>query len=129
MVEDHVSSNGHGPARRQRKRIYPPAAQMAAQREAAAARPRPSRAGRTAVAEPDFGPEPEAPPAPPMLATVPSASTDLAPAGEDDGAFDADRVELRMSAVGMVDAGDISFSQGALGAARADTVAVDKGAV
>ena len=144
MAEDDVSTNGHRPARRQRKRIYPPAAQMAAEQAAAAARPpRPSRRSRTAVAEPelerepefgaepDFGPEPAASPAPPaMTAMASSPDADLALAeSEDGGALEGERVELRLSAVGMVDAGDVSFSQGALGAARAENVAVDKGAV
>ena len=130
MAEDDVSTNGHRPARRQRKRIYPPTAQMAAEQAAAAARPRPARASRTALAEPEFGPEPEAPPAPPvMTALTPSPEAGVVTAESDEIPLDGERVELRLSAVGMVDAGDVSFSQGALGAARADNVAVDRGAI
>jgi hypothetical protein len=48
---------------------------------------------------------------------------------DDELAGDGERVELRLSAVGMVDAADISFAQGALGAARADNVVVEQGAL
>ncbi|HTK44174.1 MAG TPA: hypothetical protein VL749_02330 [Patescibacteria group bacterium] len=133
MADNGASTNGHRPVRR-RKHIYPPLEQMAAEQAAAATRPRTSRASRAAVAEPDlepeFGPEPEAPPAPPILTMTRPEEMDATPALAEDGAgSDAERVELRLSAVGMVDAGDVHFTQGALGAARADNVSVDMGAV
>ena len=132
MAEDAAPTNGHRPTRRPRKRIYPPAEQMAAQRAAAAARPKPAKnAAPVATIEPDFGPEADPPPAPPvMTALEPAADAGvMTAADEDDAAFDGESVELRLSAVGMVDAGDVSFAQGALGAVRADNVAVDKGVV
>lgn len=106
------------------------AAQRAA-RAAAAERPKPARrASPVATIEPDFGPEADAPPAPPVMAMEPtSGSAALAMVDDDDGAFDGENVELRLSAVGMVEAADVSFAQGALGAVRADNVTVDKGAV
>jgi hypothetical protein len=128
MTEDGASTNGHRPARRTRKHIYPPAEQMAAERAAAASRPRASRASRTRTAEPDFGPEAGGPPAPPVMTMAPPEEATLEPV-DDDGTFDAENVELRLSAVGMVDAGDVSFTQGALGAARADSVTVDRAVV
>ena len=133
MADNGASTNGHRPVRR-RKHIYPPLEQMAAERAAAATRPRTTRATRAAVAEPDvepnFGPEPEAPPAPPIMTLTRPEATETAPAlAEDDAGSDAERVELRLSAVGMVDAGDVHFAQGALGAARADTISVDQGAL
>src|SRR4051812_5644840 len=133
MADSGASTNGHRPARR-RKHIYPPLEQMAAEQAAAATRPRATRATRTAVAEPavepDLGPEPEALPAPPIMTmTRPEEMETSAALAEDGAGSDAERVELRLSAVGMVDAGDVQFAQGALGAARADTVSVDMGAV
>jgi hypothetical protein len=101
-----VSNGARAP--RRRKRIYPPAEQMAAQQ--AAARP------RRRSAEPAT-----------MAMTPVGDSALTADAG--DGELDADRVELRLSAVGMVDAGDVQFAQGALGAARADSVSVAQGAL
>ena len=131
MAEDPAPTNGHRPTRRPRKRIYPPPEQMAAQRAAATARPKPAkRAAPVATIEPDFGPEADAPPAPPVMSAMePVDSAALATADDDDASFDAENVELRLSAVGMVDAGDVSFAQGALGAVRADNVAVDRAAV
>ena len=131
MAEDPAPTNGHRPTRRPRKRIYPPPEQMAAQRAASTARPKPAkRAAPVATIEPDFGPEADAPPAPPVMSAMePVDSAALATADDDDESFDAENVELRLSAVGMVDAGDVSFAQGALGAVRADNVAVDRGAV
>ena len=173
MAENGASTNGHRPARR-RKHIYPPLEQMVEEQAAAAARPRVARAvkARAAESKPDFGPEPEAPPAAPVMTAMPPdeamigsdaaalgsddsplglddappafadagsqseagfaepAETALAAAADDDLVpTDAERVELRLSAVGMVDAGDVQFTQGALGAARADNVSVDQGAV
>ena len=132
MAEDPAPTNGHRPTRRPRKRIYPPPEQMAAQRAAAESRPKQAkRAAPVATLEPDFGPEADAPPAPPaMTAMEPVAdSAVLATAEDDDASFEGENVELRLSAVGMVDAADVSFAQGALGVVRADNVAVDKGAV
>jgi hypothetical protein len=40
-----------------------------------------------------------------------------------------DRMDLRMTAVGRLEAGQVSVAQGAIGAARADHVSVDRGAV
>ena len=58
MAEDPAPTNGHRPTRRPRKRIYPPPEQMAAQRAAAASRPKPVKpAAPVATIEPDFGPE------------------------------------------------------------------------
>ena len=133
MADNGASTNGHRPVRR-RKHIYPPLEQMAVEQAAAATRPRTTRAARSAVAEPDvepdFGPEPEAPPAPPIMTMTRPEETETAPAlAEDDAESDAERVELRLSAVGMVDAGDVHFAQGALGAARANNVSVDQGAL
>jgi hypothetical protein len=105
---------------------------MAAQRAAAEERPKPARrASPVATIEPDFGPEADPAPAPPVMAAMAPAagSATLATVDDDDGAFDGENVELRLSAVGMVEAADVSFAQGALGAVRADNVTVDKGAV
>jgi hypothetical protein len=133
MAEDNVATNGHRPPRRQRKHIYPPPAQMAAEQAAAGARPRTVRAVRLRAADSAFGPEAETPPAPPVLTAVaPDEAPEMTmtPAVDEDGAsLDGERVELRLSAVGMVDAGDVSFAQGALGAARAGTVTVEQGAL
>jgi len=84
---------------RKRKHIYPPPERGSAPDSA------------IAVAEPDAA----------ALAT-----TDTDDVGD---VSDVESVELRLSAVGMVDAGEISFSQGALGAARADNVSVEMGAL
>jgi hypothetical protein len=52
------------------------------------------------------------------------------PAVADDGsAIEADRVDVRMGAVGRVDAGRLDVHQGAVGAARADTITVAQGAL
>lgn len=133
MAENGASTNGHRPARR-RKHVYPPLEQMQVEQAAAATRPRVARAVRARAAEPayepDFGPEPEAPPAPPVMTMTRPEEMETAPALAEDGTgAEAERVELRLSAVGMVDAGDVQFQQGALGAARADTVTVEQGAV
>src|SRR5258706_3639641 len=133
MAEDNVATNGHRPPRRQRKHVYPPPEQMAAEQAAAAGRPRTVRAVRLRAADQAFGPEAEAPPAPPvMTAVAPAEASEMAmmSAADDDGtSLDGERVELRLSAIGMVDATDVSFAQGALGAARADTVKVEQGAI
>jgi len=146
MAENGASTNGHRPARR-RKHIYPPLEQMAAEQAVAATRPRVARTvrARAAVpdAAPDFGPEPAAPPAAPvmtaeppvgtaepeMIAVEPATDAVLDTADDDSAGTDVERVELRLSAVGMVDAGDVHFAQGALGAARADNVTVEQGAI
>jgi len=133
MAENGASTNGHRPARR-RKKIYPPLEQMAAEQAASAARPRGSRAVRARMSASDVATEaaPEAAEAPEssVITLPPPQETALAPvATDDDGGLDAERVELRLSAVGMVDAGDVQFAQGALGAARAETVSVEQGAV
>ena len=99
-----AATNGRRPAGK-RKRIYPPAEQMVAEQGAARAR----RAGSSVAVTP----------------TAESAIT----ADLDEGAVEGERVELRLSAVGMVDAGDVQFAQGAMGAARADRVTVEQGAV
>jgi hypothetical protein len=59
------------------------------------------------------------------------ARTDGATAGiaEDGASLEAERVDLRGSAVGRVDASELTVAMGAVGAARADSVSVDKGAV
>src|SRR5262245_53988031 len=127
MADNGASTNGHSPARR-RKHIYPPPEQMAAEQAASAARPRIARTVRARVTVPDFGPEAEAPPAAPVMTAIQPVESAVAMTETDDGAgSDAERVELRLSAVGMVDAGAVEFTQGALGAARADKVSVDQG--
>jgi hypothetical protein len=65
--------------------------------------------------------------------TVPS-ETDPTPAEpariEEDGSIiAADRVDVRLGAVGRVDATELSVHQGAVGGARADRVTVDQGAL
>ena len=77
----------------------------------AGTRPRTSKA-RTAAAKP-----PEA---------VPTAT----PMVEEDGtSLTADRIEMRLSAVGRVRTGELRVDQGAVGAARADHVEIDRGAL
>ena len=52
------------------------------------------------------------------------------PAVAEDGAsFETDRVEMRLSSVGRVDASIVNVGIGAVGAARAETLSVDRGAV
>ena len=142
MADNGASTNGHRPARR-RKHVYPPLEQMQVEQAAAATRPRVSRAAKARAAEaaapaytdepayePALGPEAEAPPAPPVIIITRPEELQTTPAlAEDDAGSDVERVELRLSAVGMVDAADVQFAQGALGAARADTISVDQGAV
>jgi hypothetical protein len=139
MADNGASSNGHRPARR-RKHVYPPLEQMQVEQAAAAARPRVARASRARAGEParaavpayedDFVPEAEAPPAPPVMTMTRPEDLETVPAVADEGTdADVERVELRLSAVGMVDAADVQFAQGALGAARADSISVDQGAV
>lgn len=60
------------------------------------------------------------------VAATPSSPPSIA---EDGTAIEAERVDVRMSAVGRVDASDVSVSMGAIGAARADSITVDKGSV
>lgn len=48
---------------------------------------------------------------------------------EDGTSLSADRVEMRLSAVGRVDSGELTVAQGAVGAARVDRLDVDRGAV
>jgi len=144
MADNGASSNGHRPARR-RKHVYPPLEQMQVEQAAAAARPRVARASRARAAEPayeaepaseaepayknDFGPEGDAPPAPPVMTMTLPDELETTALAEDGIGADVERVELRLSAVGMVDAADVQFAQGALGAARADSISVDQGAV
>ena len=94
------ATNGERPVKRRKKHIYPPVAKPSAKQAAES------------------------------MAVVPAAEMSLATDVEsDETAGDEERVELRLSAVGMVDAGDVQFAQGALGAARADTVTVEQGAL
>ena len=48
---------------------------------------------------------------------------------EDGSAIEADRIEVRMGAVGRADASDLQVVQGAVGAARATDVSVRQGAL
>jgi hypothetical protein len=48
---------------------------------------------------------------------------------EDGASLGAERVELRMTGVGRVEASQVAVSQGAVGAIRADHVVVDRGMV
>lgn len=48
---------------------------------------------------------------------------------EDSASLEADRVALRLSAVGRIEGGRVSVDQGAVGAVRADHLSVDRGAV
>ena len=139
MADNGASTNGHRPARR-RKHVYPPLEQMQVEQAAAATRPRVARASRARAAEPayeaepasvnEFVPEAEAPPSPPVMTMTRPDDLETTPALADDGTgSEVERVELRLSAVGMVDAADVQFAQGALGAARADSISVDQGAV
>jgi hypothetical protein len=62
----------------------------------------------------------------------PAALTQENPApavDEDGGPIAADRVDVRMGAVGRVEAGELSIHQGAVGAARAERVQVERGAI
>jgi hypothetical protein len=63
----------------------------------------------------------------PSTADLPDLMT---PGIEEDGApITADRVDVRMGAVGRVDAGELSVHQGAIGGVRADRVQVERGAI
>jgi hypothetical protein len=48
---------------------------------------------------------------------------------EDGASLEADRVEVRLSAVGRVESSELSVAQGAVGAARTDHLTVEQGAV
>lgn len=48
---------------------------------------------------------------------------------EDGASLEADRVEMRLSAVGRVEAAELSVAQGAVGAARTEHLTVEQGAV
>jgi hypothetical protein len=48
---------------------------------------------------------------------------------EDGTSQSAERVEMRLSAVGRVESGELRVAQGAVGAARVDRLEVDRGAV
>lgn len=64
----------------------------------------------------------------PVVPSSPRAQS--APAVVEDGAsLEADRVEIRMSAVGRIEGGDVSVGQGVVGAVRADHLAVDRSGV
>jgi hypothetical protein len=137
--EPAIQLNGHQPPARKRKRIYPPQDQMAAEKAAAAARrataatmastkAEVAQPERGSDASPDFGPEAAPDPAPPVMAAMTPTDAGLTVVA-DDALGDAESVELRLSAVGMIDAADVTFAQGALGAARADNVSVDQGAI
>jgi hypothetical protein len=78
--------------------------------------PRPRRSRAKAVAAPAAA---ESPP-----------GRSVAPEVEDDGAtIEADRVDVRMGAVGRVESTELSVHQGAVGAARADRIVVERGAI
>jgi hypothetical protein len=62
--------------------------------------------------------------APVMVPTVATPSV-----AEDGTSLKAERVDLRGSAVGRVEASDLSVALGAVGAARADRISIDKGAL
>jgi len=48
---------------------------------------------------------------------------------EDGTSLEADRVDVRLSAIGRVESTDLSVAQGAVGAARTDHLTVEQGAV
>jgi hypothetical protein len=48
---------------------------------------------------------------------------------EDGASLEADRVQVRLSAVGRIEGGDIAVGQGAVGAMRAQHVSLDRSAV
>jgi hypothetical protein len=48
---------------------------------------------------------------------------------EDGSAIVADRVDVRLGAVGRVDSTELSIHQGAVGAARAETISIEQGAL
>jgi hypothetical protein len=119
------SSNGAPPAQsattpKRRKRIYPPADQMAADRAAAASRAASRAAPPSEVLTPVMAVGREEP----VTEEAPVASVE-----EDGTSLAADRLDVRGSAVGRVEAGEISVAAGAIGAARADRVSVDRGAL
>jgi len=159
MAENGASTNGHRPARRRKHIYPPQEQMAAQQAASAQRRLAGDAGARSAIKDvtPEATPPPAAPVTPVQarkrkriyprqeqmaaeqavargrrcssaITVVPAAdsalTTDL-----DDDVLDAERVELRLSAVGMVDAGDVQFAQGALGAARADTVSVEQGAL
>jgi hypothetical protein len=51
------------------------------------------------------------------------------PIEEDGTSLSAERVEMRLSAVGRVEGSELQVAQGAIGAARADRVQIDRGAL
>lgn len=124
MADQDGPTNGRGPNRRPRKHIYPPPEQMAAEQAAATTR------GRTATR---IGRSRSVDAAPPVTALAPvtdALETGSLPELVDEGAsYEAENVELSLSAVGMVEASDVQFTKGAMGAARADSVSVDQGAL
>lgn len=84
----------------------------------AGTRPRASRA-RTATPKP----------AEAAMSTAPVATVIEAPIEEGGTSLSAERVEMRLSAVGRVQSGELLVDQGAVGAARADRVEIDRGAL
>ncbi len=66
------------------------------------------------------------PPTAPEVAPRSSAPSSIA---ADGGVIEVERLDVRMGAVGRVDASDVSVNMGAIGAARADSITVDKGSV
>jgi hypothetical protein len=66
----------------------------------------------------------------PAVPSGPEASTSESALIEEDGSvLAADRVDVRLGAVGRVDATELSVHQGVVGGARADRVTVDQGAL
>jgi hypothetical protein len=61
-----------------------------------------------------------------VRASVASAPPEVVEAG---GVIEAERVDVRMGAVGRVDSTEIAVHQGALGGARADRITVERGAI
>lgn len=67
--------------------------------------------------------------APRPAASVESTPAVAAAAMADPSAIQADRVEVRMGAIGRADTHDLEVERGAVGAARADAITVHQGAI
>lgn len=90
-------------------------------------RPRSRRAVTAPAASPAAAEVPaDMPPPEVALATVAATAPVVA---EDGTSLEADRLEMRLSAVGRVETAQLTVNQGAVGVARAERVSVDRGAV
>jgi hypothetical protein len=120
------------PTKRQRAAAERTAAERTAAENAATERASTARAIADIPAIPTVD-APAAPSIPEFVATPMEAvsAADVQPASlaEDGTSIHADRVEMRLSAVGRVEGGELIVEQGAVGAARADRVSIDRGAL